>query len=214
MPEKNMEDKIVPPTPEELQAETEAQKEAKEDEIRTGIINDLGLDEVDDADKIEKLVKREVDHRKNLSTAIGQKVKYRELATKGAQPPANSNPPKPQGIAPEDVEKTVDAKVTERLEKRDLDAMKVSETVKTEIKRIAQMTGKSVLEVARDPYIVNLIDSEEKTAKAEEAAVGRTGNTGGKKSWNVNTPPEVDMSTAEGRKTYDEWKAWAIGQGA
>jgi hypothetical protein len=65
------------PTPEELAAEQAGLKAVQEDEIRAEIIADLGFDEEADAELIDKLVAREVGHRKKLSSAIGQKVKIR-----------------------------------------------------------------------------------------------------------------------------------------
>lgn len=48
------------------------------DEVKAKVIEDFGFDEVDDAERIEKLVNKEIEYQKNLSTAIKQKVAYRE----------------------------------------------------------------------------------------------------------------------------------------
>ena len=81
------------PTPEELAAEAAALGEVKEDEVRKNVISEFGFDEVDDAERIDKLVAKEVSSRKELSVAIGQKIKYRDsLAHEKKDPP----PPPPK----------------------------------------------------------------------------------------------------------------------
>lgn len=189
----------------EKAAELEAVKEVKEEEVRAQIIEEFGFDEVDDAERIEKLVKKEVGSRQKLSQAIGQKIKYRtEAETLKQTPPKKEEPQAPKVPAPEDVDKLVDAK----LQQRDLDAMEYPDDLKKEIKRIADIQGVTVRQAARDPYIVAKIDAYEKQQKADEAAITRTNRSSGKKSFS-EVPPEVDMSTAEGRKEYDEWVTWA-----
>lgn len=203
-----MGEKIENPSPEEQKAEQEALKEAKEEEIRTEIIAEFGFDEVDDAERIEKAVKREVAHRGKLSEAIGQKIRHRTAAQKLADEAAK-NPPekKPPTNAPaaEDLDKTVDEKVEAKLEQRDLDSLEYPDELKAEIKKIAKANGTSIKAALQDPYIKFKIEAYEKEAKTEEAAVSRNNKNGGKKPLSLDNPPEVDMSTPEGRKEYDTW---------
>ncbi len=51
-----------------------------EDEIKESIITEYGFDETEDAERIEKLVNKELDHDKKLSSAIGAKIKHRTEA--------------------------------------------------------------------------------------------------------------------------------------
>lgn len=192
---------------EEQAAEQEATREIKEDEVRAKIIAEYGFDEVDDEERIAKLVTKEIEHTKKLNTAIGQKIKHRteaqtakdELA-KVAKPPAETK------TGPEDVSKAV---ATE-LEKRDLEALEYPDDIKKEVQRIAQIQGVSIKTATRDPYITAKVEAWEKVQKQDEAAISRTNRSSGKKSYSLSGPPEsVDMSTAEGRKEYDEWIAWA-----
>lgn len=194
---------------EEKDLELEASKDVKEEEIRSSIVTEFGFDEVDDKEKIDKLVAKEVDSRKKLSTAIGQKIKYREEAkTKGATPPKDDKAKESNALTAEDIDKRLE----ENLQKRDLDEMPHSKEIKEEIKRVAQIRGVSVKEAARDPYIVNKIEDEKKAQEADEAAIKRKNNQGGTKTF-TDTPPDVDMNTEEGRKTWDSWKEWAKSKG-
>lgn len=71
---------------EELQSEQVELKEVKEDEVRASIIQEYGFDESVDSERIEKLTAKEVEHRKKMSQAIGQKIKWRDLANKPTPP--------------------------------------------------------------------------------------------------------------------------------
>lgn len=62
---------------EELAAEQAAAQAPKEEDIRAKIIEDMGFDPEADKERIEKLVKKEVESGKKLSTAIAQKIKHR-----------------------------------------------------------------------------------------------------------------------------------------
>ncbi len=204
------------PTPEELKAEEEAQRESKEDEVRAAVIAEYGFDEANDTERIEKLTKERLEQHTKLSQAIGQKIKYRTAAQQKA---ADAIPPKPlsnTNLDPKDIDVRVNTVVASVLEQRELEEMDIPDEIKSEIKRIAAIQNVSVKKAARDPYIIARIDSHNKAQDLEEAAITRKHRSGGtsKKDWSADAPPDVDMTTPEGQKTYDEWKAWAIKQGA
>lgn len=194
------------PTAEELEQEKTdlATAQEKEEEVRAKVITEFGFDEVDDVDRINKLVAKEVEGNKKLSAAIGQKINYRtkfEEAKKVVPPPKVDD--KKSDVTPELIDKTVDQK----LEQRDLDALPYSDELKKEIQKIATNLGKTVKEVLKDPYIVFKTNEEAKNLDLDEATITRTNKTGGKKTSTSDDPPEVDMTTAEGRKKWDDWKA-------
>lgn len=197
-------------SPDELQAEQEALKEAKEEEIRECVISDFGFDEIDDAERIEKLVAKEIKSHKDLSTAIGQKINYRtELQKKSDKPPVEN---KEKSLTPEEIDQKLDEKLNERLEKRDLDSMDYSDEVKAEISRVAKIQGVSVKQAVLDPYIASKIEAENKERTTNEAGISRVNKSGGKVGFSIDNPPEIDYSTpekkAETEKKYDEWKTW------
>lgn len=201
-------------TPEQIAAELAAsQVVVKEDEVRAAVIAEYGFDEVDDADRIDKLVADKVEGQKKLSAAIGQKIKHRTEAEAlkndprlkaPVVPPADSKP-----VAAEDIGKVV----SEQLEKRDLESLEYSDDLKKEIQRIAQVQNISVKQAARDPYIVFKISEEEKAAKADAASISRTNRSAGKKAYSLENPPQVDMATEAGRKEWDAFKASLKAQG-
>lgn len=79
----------------------------KEEDIRAGIITEYGFDADSDAERIDKLVTKELDHDKKLSSAIGAKIKHRTEAEelKKKLPPENPAPvvDKKEGLSVDDV---------------------------------------------------------------------------------------------------------------
>jgi hypothetical protein len=195
-----MDEKDIIVSPDEAKAEQEALAEAKADEIRSRVASELGLSE-DDA-VVEKVVQRELDHKKKLSEAIGQKIKYRDAA-KGSKPatPAPAQPAAP-ALDPEEIRKQTEMTVTERLEQRDLDEMEYPDDVKAQIKEYARFKGISVRKAEKEPVIQVLIDQAKAAGRITEAGVTRTPRPTPTQSANM---PNFDMSTEEGRKQYDDW---------
>lgn len=76
---------------EELAAEQAQLQDVKEEEVRASIISEYGFDETADSERIDKLTAKELEHRKKMSQAIGQKIKWRTEATK-----AKDTPPQPK----------------------------------------------------------------------------------------------------------------------
>ncbi len=186
---------------EELAAEQAALKEVKEEEVRAKVIEEFGFNEIDDVERIDKLVTKEMDHTKKLSAAIGQKIKHRDAANE-LRKNAEKKPETPVTPAKaEDVSKAV----AEEFERREIESLEYPDELKEEIKRIANITGVSVKAALRDPYVVHQIEAYEREQKEEEATISRTNKTGGKKGYSLEDPPEVDMSTPEGRKKWDEY---------
>lgn len=211
-------DEIKPPTPEELASEQEALKDIDEAEVRTQVIADLGLDETDDAEVIDKAVKREVKQRQITQSAIKQKIKYRDAKPPADKPPKEGEDPKPDDkkedqpkpLTAEDVAKLATDAARKVRDEEFLDEQDLPDEIKDEIRRVAEIGKKTNREAMKDPYIVAKLKEHE----AEDAAASNNHRTGKPKKFDPNTPPDVDMQTEEGRKAYDEWfeKAKAAGQ--
>ncbi len=184
------------------QLELEAQKHIDPEAIKAELIAELELDPEADADKIEKMVAREVKTRTIASEAIGSKIKTRDELE------ALKNAPKPNNVDADELDKKLDAKLNERLEKRDLEAIDYPDELKAAIKKVAAYNGISVKAALADPYIKAKIDAYEKEQKANDAAVSRTNKGGaGSHKFDINVIPDVDMNTPEGRAAMDAWIA-------
>lgn len=145
----------------EKAAEQAALAEVKEEEIRTSIVNEFGFDPEADKEKIDKMTTKELEHRKKLSSAIGQKIKVRnerdELQKKVAPPIPPKDDKKENEISPKDVYTLIDAKVHRedisdvqdyaKLKNITIDEALKSSTVKailadkTEARRVADATN-------------------------------------------------------------------------
>lgn len=190
-------------SPDEAKAEQEALVEAKADEVRAKIVTDLGLaDDDDNKPVIDKLVERELSHKKKLSEAIGQKIKWRDQVkvAKPAQPVKKDE----QSFSADDIRKQAETAVEARLEQRDLDEMDYSDEIKAEIKKVAQIQGVSVRQAVKDPYIQARIDKVKAADRVTEAGTARSSKA---IPLNAKGMPKFDFSTEKGRKDYDEWKA-------
>ena len=196
-----MDEKIVI-SPEEQTADLEAQQEAKVEEVRESVIAEYGFDEVDDSERIDKLVAEKLEHRKVLSQAIGQKVKYRTALQASATPPPKETPKA-------NPTENLDEEFNKRFEQRDLESLDYPDDLKTEVQKLAKVQGISVKKAALDPYIQFKKQEYDKAQKADEAAISRTHkSTGGKVAFSTSEPPEVDMASDDGRKKWDEYLGW------
>lgn len=198
-------------TPELEAEELKATQAIKEEEVRENIVSEYGFDEDDDKDKIDKLVEKEMESAKKLSSAIGQKIKHREEATKLQEQidkPSESKDvkiDKPE-VNTEDLDKTLDKKLDARLEQRELENLDYSDELKDEIKRISDAKGIKIKEVLRDPYITFKIEEHNKEQKVDEATISRTSKSKGSVEYSMEAPPVVDMNTEEGRKEWEDYK--------
>ena len=195
-----MDEKEFTPTPEEATLEQEALSEVKEDELREKLAGELGIEA--DNPLLDTLVQREIKQREMLSTAIGQKIKYRTIAKDGKPP--KKEEPKPEDNKRPLTAEEIEEKVRTQFEERDLGEMEVSDDIKAQIKSLARVKNISVRQAAKDPYIVHLVETEKAEQKSDDATITRTPK-GAKVVFDKAKPPKVDMSTAEGRKTWEDY---------
>ena len=92
------------PTSEELKKEQEALAKVQDEELKEKVEQKYGVSEYDDPDSFKRFFELEKEHRRELSEAIGQKIKYREKAQKQAEIPQKSEgtpqepPQKKEGV--------------------------------------------------------------------------------------------------------------------
>lgn len=195
-----------------IKAEEEGLKGKSEDEIRSQIIEDLELDEDEDSDLIDKLTKGKMADQKRLSTAIKQKIGYRTKlkgkdASKDGEDGEDKNKDK-KADKPEKETPDVDKLVDEKLDKRDLDSLDLSDELKKEVKDYAKLHGMPVKQAFKSNYIQFLKKEEDAKVKAEEAANGSKRRSQTKSDFSDKTPADFDLTTEEGRKEWDEYKSW------
>lgn len=181
----------------------EEEVEANEDEIRSHIVNELGIDE-DDEELISKLVEREVSQRQKLSEAIRQKINWREKANQGTTTEPDTEP-KPTN------QQDVKSEILSILEEERLEDMELPEELKEEVRKISKLNNISVKKAAQDPYVLYKKQELEAAAKVQDATISRT-NKGKSVKFDPANPPQVDMSTEEGRATWDEYKEFLKNQ--
>ncbi len=111
---------------EEKKSEAEALAEVKDEELKSKVAEDLGINPEDEPELIDKLVKRELSQREKLSGAIKQKISWREKATKKTSKKEPKDTPGEGETQTEGKPLTaeeLDKKLDEREAKRDLESL-------------------------------------------------------------------------------------------
>jgi hypothetical protein len=198
------------PTPEELQVEQESLAEVHESDLRSSVIDSLGLEDNDDnAGIIEKALEREKDYRKKLSGAIGAKIKYREQLNQFKQTPPATEKSKTE-LDADAIRKHTEEAVTQRFDEEFLEESDFSDTLKAEMRKIAKINGTSDRATQKDSYIQHLMEKEAQEKRTQEAANNGSGERKGTKGEGGGVPDRFTaayMATEEGRKDYDSWSA-------
>lgn len=158
-----------------------------------------GSDDDDGEDDKSPYTPREKRYYAQMKKAQGFKlvegkwVKPQKSEPKPKTPPATETP---------DVNSAVQA----ALDKRDLDAMDLSDGIKTEIKNYAKLHGISVLAAAKSPYITFMKSEADKKSKSEEAAAGGKRKTQPITDFTNAKPEDFDLTTEQGRKDWEAYK--------
>lgn len=198
------------PTPEELQVEQESLAEVQDSDLRTTVIDSLGLeDNEDNAGIIEKALEREKDYRKKLSGAIGAKIKYREQLNQFKQTPSAEDKSKTE-LDAETIRKQQEAIVAERFNEEYLEDSDFTDEIKQEIREYAKYKGISAKAASKVPHIATMIEQAEQEKRTQEAANNGSGEQKGVNGGGQGVPDRFTaayMATEEGRKDYDEWSA-------
>lgn len=198
---------------EEKKSEAEALAEVKDEELKSKIADDFGINAEDEPELFDKLVEREKSHLKKTSDAIRQKIGYREKLQKTSDKPQNNSGEgeshTDEGKKPLTLEE-LDQKLDERESKRDLENLNLSEEIEAEVKDLAKVKGISVREAAKLPYIVSSIEEVEKEKRISSATPRRT-SRGNYASTNVDpskplNPEDFPLDTKKGQKAWAEAK--------
>ena len=174
----------------------EALKEFSIDEFRNQTIERYGLDEIDDAEKIDKIVNDRVEDRKRLSKAIGQKRDWRTKAESKEQNKDNKT---------EFNDEILDKKLDERLEKREIERLGLSDELKKEVQSYAKVNNVSVAEALNSSYIKFKKNEDDIKRRNDAAAAGGEGDSAYFDS-DSGAEPSFDLKTEAGRKRKATWE--------
>lgn len=196
-------------SPDELKADEEIQKVViNDDELKSRVAEEFGLDPETDSEMIDKLVAKEKSHHEKLSAAIKQKINWRNKVTTDKKPD-NGDGKKPDKETP-DVGVLVESKLKEILEERDLESLGLSDDLKAEVKDLAKLKGISVREAAKHPYIQSRREEIERAERIKNATPKRSANGGYVSTVDPSkplNPADFALDTEEGRKAWNEARA-------
>lgn len=160
----------------------------------------------DDADALKEKNKQLFARAKKAEGFVLKDGKWvkKAKAPAPAKPPVKTNADDGGSNQPVDVNDAVQ----KALDKRDLDALDVSDSIKKEIKIYARQNKVSVLEAAKAPYITFLKGEAEKKSKSEEASNGGKRKTQPVSNFKDASPDDFDMTTEQGRKDFAAYKKY------
>lgn len=156
-----------------------------------------------DKELLDKLVAKEKLQHEKLSSAIKQKISWRQKYQASAK-----NTVKDQQEET-DVDAQIESKFKALMEERDLQELGLPEELRAEVKDLAQLKKISVKEAANLPYIKNRKEEIEREAKILNSSPKRKGS--GSYVSNIDpskplNPDDFDLSTEKGRKKWNEAK--------
>ena len=149
-----------------------------------------------------KLVEREKAHREKLSGAIKQKItggkgpkgfrRTQDIPGKGEGPDEDGKP---------EIDKLIDQKLAERLEERELEALRLPDELKEEVKELAKLKGISVREAAKLPYILSRKEEvEEEERIKRQLLTNKQGSIRWARARKPLNPADFDFDSEEGIK--------------
>lgn len=183
----------------------ETPKSLNEDEVRNQVIEKFGLSEDDNSELIDKLVQDKIVESKKFSTAISQKIKWRTEAQElKSKVTPNDNPAPKDTTTPK--EPVFDEnKVLEVLEKRDLETLDLSDSLKKEVSNYAKLMNIPIKKAVSSDYISFLKEKEEKIDKINNASLGNSRKPVTKDYGNMK-PSDFDLRTPEGRADFAKYE--------
>jgi len=206
-----MENQNNTPSPEELQVEQESLAEVQDADLRSSVLDSLGLEANDNnEDLVNKLVEREKSSRQKLSSAIGAKIKYRtELEKLNQKPEQKKLEQSKTEFDADSIRKQTEQTVKAQFDEEYLEESEYSDTLKAELRKVAKLNETTVRAATKDSYIQYLIEKETDGKRISEAAKNGGGSAKSSKGNSGDMPDQFTdaayMATPEGQKAYDEW---------
>ena len=116
--------------------------------------------------------------------------------------------PKIVETKPKVIEKPItDESVINRvLDKRELESLELSDTLKKEVETYAKVQGISVKKALNSEYISFLKEKEEKKEKIDNASLGSNRKSTTKKDYSKVKPTDFDLRTPEGKADYAKYQ--------
>ena len=170
--------------------DTEDTEKVNEDEVA-----DTESEETEEKDKPKYTDNEKKLYARAKKAEAAEKLAKEELANLSK---ITSGKPAPTS----DIDKLLDAK----LEKRDLDALDLSDELRKEVSTYAKVQGVSVKKALNSEYISFLKDKEDKKEKIDNASLGSKRRASSKKDYSEMKPSDFDLKTPEGKADFAKYE--------
>ena len=183
-----------------LDSETDKEKISEITE-KVNSLNDeikvLSEEEDDDIESVKEANKRLFARAKKAEGFVleGDKWIKKPKVTPKVEPKTFTQP------KDSDIDKLLDAK----LEKRDLESLDLSDSLKKEVETYAKVQGISVKKALNSDYISFLKEKEEKKEKIDNASLGSK-RKATKKDYSEMTASDFDLKTPEGKAEFAKYE--------
>ena len=100
----------------------------------------------------------------------------------------------------------IDTLLDEKLNKKELDSLDLSEDLQKEVENYAKLNKVSIKKALSSDYIVFLKEKADKKIKAEDASLGGGRKGTALKDYSKMTASDFNMTTKEGREDFKKWE--------
>lgn len=182
-----------------LDSETDKEKISEITEKINSTNDEIKSLEEDPEDDRETLIER----NKRLYARAKKAEGFVLEGDKWIKKPKSTFEPKPKVI-----EKVVtdESLINKVLDKRELESLDLSESLKKEVETYAKVQGISLKKALNSDYISFLKEKDEKRQKIDDASLGSRRRAGTKKNYSEMTASDFDLKTPDGKAEFAKYE--------
>ena len=164
------------------------------------------LEETDDLDVLKEKLNKTLEANKKLFARTKKAEGFEEVDGKWVKKTTEVKPElkKKEEPAVGDIDRLLD----EKLEKRELESLDVSDQLKKEVAIYAKLNSVSIKKALASDYIQFKKEQEDSVKESEEASLGGSKRGTTKKDYSKVDPKSFDPSTEQGKKDKAEWEKY------
>lgn len=170
--------------------DSQKQETDQEDNLETGSEEEEDEEETDDLDAVKE---------KNRQLFARAKKAEEQVAKLKA---GNNQPRKPIVSKETDIDKLLDAK----LEKREIESLDLSDSLKNEVSNYAKLRGISIKKALDSDYISFMKEKEDQKQKVDNASLGSKRRVSVQKDYSNINLSDIDLKSPEGKADFAKYE--------
>lgn len=149
----------------------------------------------------------DVDALKEQNRQLFARAKKAETALKEVKKEKPAEVKKPIVVQPVN-DDVILQKIDERFEKRELDALEMSDDLKQEVQAYAKLNKVSIRKAVDSDYIQFKKEKADQQAKVEDASLGGGKRAHSSKDYSQMQANDFNLKTKEGKEEFKKWEEW------